>query len=118
LTFLATFGGLPRLRRINSCVAFPPINPGGTLRRRPRLGEILRRHSGLSLSGREARSSVALLAIQSHLSSVCFAEADHPQILAARRHDTAWSSPSSRAVTIRRRSRYSRRVSSRMIAVL
>src|SRR5271170_7186254 len=86
LTFLSPFGGLPRLRRTSSSVAFFPINSGSASAAGRALAKSSFVHSGFSSSGRDARSLVSF-AIQSYLSSVCLAEADDPQILAARRHD-------------------------------
>jgi hypothetical protein len=50
-------------------------------------------HSELSSSEREARLAVVFFAIEPYLFSACPAEADNPEILAARRHDRCMKTP-------------------------
>src|ERR1700730_1818758 len=80
LTFLSAFGGLPRLRRSNSWVALSPINSDSTFAAGRALAKSFFVHSGLSSSGREARSLVVFFAIPFYLALVCLAQADDVQI--------------------------------------
>jgi hypothetical protein len=76
LTFLSAFCGLPRPRRINSCAAFSPIISGSTSAAGRALVKSSFVHSGLSSSGRKARSFFVFFAVPFYLSFVCLAEAD------------------------------------------